>query len=251
MKKQSLAGYTMAFFLFSMLMWSSLAGASTINIYVTEAGDSVHSHQWYYGGSDWWWADDANPNVVSHSYEPGWGNSSDTFLTFSLASFSGTAADIVTASLNIDILSIWTEGRDDVGNLNAGGTVLYGNGTGWKSFDITDSIKALLNAGATTADYAFMFTGYSGFTFGSAEGDDPAFIKLVTGTIDDTHPDARALHHAPSGMRHGRTGRFRQKEDEKISRKLFAQYEGRVIKWPCLFYFRRTKPKPERPVIVS
>ena len=181
------SGLFKTIFFFLVLAIAVPAAAATYDIAVTADGDRVHGHQWYYGGSDWWWDAGANPNQVSHSYEPGWGDSRDTFLSFSLSSLIGLvgADDVVSASLNIDILGIWTSGREDVGTLSGIGSVNYNGGAiGLRSFDITDSLKNLLTAGASTADYAFIYTGYSGFTFGSAEGQDPAFLCIKTGGSD-------------------------------------------------------------------
>lgn len=161
--------------------------SATQDIAVTAENDRLHQHNWYYGGSDWWWTVNANPNQVSHSYEPGWGNSSDAFLTFSLTPVQAIAlADINSVTLIIDVLSLWTDGRDNLANLNAGGNVSYGNGVGLHSFDVTTYVKNALAASATTVDLNFVYTGYSGFTFGAAEGNDPAVLRFdVVGAVPE------------------------------------------------------------------
>jgi len=154
---------------------------ATQDIAVTAAGDRVYWHQWYYGGSDSGWAVDANPNVVSHSYEPGWGSTNAAALTFDLTpAWSIPVADITTITFNYKIVDIWTSGRDDVGNLDYVGPVLFSGGTGWKSFDVTTRVKDALLAHASSADFSFSFTGYSGFTFSSAEGGAAAYLRFET-----------------------------------------------------------------------
>ncbi len=182
-----------SFMVLLLLAVSVPGGAATIDIAVTAAGDTVYYRNWYYGGSDVWSKVDANPNQVSHSYEPGWGNSAWTVLNFDLNAFTVPVTEIISAALNIDILDIWTSGRDDVGNLNSGGTVLASGGTGWKSFDITDSFKSILAGGGTTAGYSFNFTGYSGFTFGSAEGGQPAYLRITTAGAQPGSPSGGRL----------------------------------------------------------
>lgn len=83
-------------------------------------------------------------------------------------------------SLNFNILNIWTDGRDDIGTLNTGGTVYYSSGTGWKGLDVTSSIASLLAGPSTTANFSIAHTGFSGFTFSSAEGGQPAFLRITT-----------------------------------------------------------------------
>jgi hypothetical protein len=170
---------SVAIFLF-LLGISVPAVAAMFNIPVTANGDRVDYQQWYSGGSDSWSNVGANPNQVSHDYFDGSGSSASTALSFNLSSIKGKVTKIASATINFNILSIWTQGRNDVGNLNNIGTVFADGGTGWKSFDITQSLQNALDKGAATADYYFSYTGYSGFTFGSAEGQDPAFIQIKT-----------------------------------------------------------------------
>jgi hypothetical protein len=40
----------------------------------------------------------------------------------------------------------------------------------------------------TTKDYSITYTGYSGFTFGSADGQNPAFLRITTSTADTGNP---------------------------------------------------------------
>lgn len=163
---------------------STQATATVYTIYVQNAGDVVTSRYWGWFGSGSWSDPGANPNIVYHSYYPGDGNSSNTSLSFDLSSFGVPVGDIASASFNYDILSIWTEGRDDVANFSGGGTVNYSGGIGLKSFDITDSFIASIGAGASTANFSLTYTGYSGFTFGSADGGDPAYLRITTAGSD-------------------------------------------------------------------
>lgn len=163
---------------------STQVTATVYTIYVQNAGDVVSSRYWGWFGSGSWSEAGANPNVVYHSYEPGNGNSANTSLSFDLTSFSAPVGDIVSASFNYDILSIWTEGRDDVASFSGGGIVSYGGGIGLKSFDITNSFISNIGAGAQTANFSLTYTGYSGFTFGSADGGDPAYLRITTAEND-------------------------------------------------------------------
>ena len=163
-----------------LLAVSVPATAAMYNISVADTGDRVYYRYWWYGGNDSGWDVGANPNVVFHSYSPGDGRAMETALSFDLSSIRGTVQEIVSASFNYNILSIWTEGRDDVANLNNVGTVYASNGTGWKSFDVTEALRTALAGTAATADFYFSYTGYSGFTFSSAEGGQPAFLSITT-----------------------------------------------------------------------
>lgn len=178
------------------------AFAATQDIAVTAAGDRVYYRDWYYGGSDRGWIVDANPNQVSHSYTPGDGRSRETALTFDLTSAQAIPVDDITSiTFNYNIESIWTEGRDDVANLNDLGTVLASGGTGWKSFDVTTRVKSALGAHQTAADFYFSYTGWSGFTFSSAEGGNPAFLRITTLSASAVpEPDAYALLLAGLGV---------------------------------------------------
>jgi len=183
-----------------LLGMSVPAVASIYDVSVTAAGDRVYHRQWYYGGTDKWWDVGANPNQVSHAYTPGWGDSAETALSFDLSSFSAPFEDIISATFNFNILNIWTEGRNDVANLNGIGTVYCDGGTGWKSFDITDSLKNIMASGGSIADYYFSYTGYSGFTFGSAEGGQPAFLRITTAGTNSAVPVPAAIWLLGSGL---------------------------------------------------
>jgi hypothetical protein len=181
-------------FLFLVLLGMSIpAAAATYDIFVTADGDRVNHRQWYSGGNDRWSDVSANPNRVSHSYSPGWGASAETELSFDLSSFTVPVTDIISASFNFNILSIWTEVRNDVGNLNGVGTVYFDGDIGGKSFDITDNFKSVLARGGQTASYYFSYTGYSGFTFSSAEGGTPAFIRVSTADTNQVPEPATML----------------------------------------------------------
>ena len=172
----------------SLLGVSAPAQASYFDIFVTPTGDRV----WNWDKSSsyvyTWWEAAANPNQVAHyyDYDNRSGSYQDTALSFDLSSFNGVAADIVSVSFNYDILAIWTQGRDDVAGFSGGGSVLYSGGTGMKSFDVTSGVVASLNAQAATVDYSLTHTSFSGFTFGSADGSDPAFLRITTSGGDPT-----------------------------------------------------------------
>lgn len=175
MKKISFLAVTLMFVLFSV----SLVSASTYDIFVLPSDDVVSYRSWWRGGSDTGSFLAANPNLVSHSYYDGDGTVYNTSLRFYLSQFTGAIADITSVTFNYDVLTIWSEGRDDVGTFSGGGSVLASNGTGWKSFDVTSSWQAL-QAVPTFIDYSIAYTGYSGFNFGSADGGNPAFLRITT-----------------------------------------------------------------------
>jgi hypothetical protein len=169
-----------------MLSLSGPALANVYDIHVTPAGDVVHYFsRWGRDYSTW---DDvaANPNSVSHRYD-GETNTSDTSLSFAGSAFTIPVGDIQSASFNYDVLSIW--GGDVVATFSGGGSVLNSRGTGWKSFDITEGLKGSLATSPSSINYAFSYAGYSGFTFGSADGGDPAFIKITTEGITAAVPE--------------------------------------------------------------
>ncbi len=170
----------LAILIMIMLIPVGVASAATYKIVVTPDGDKVYNRSWYSGGNDRWWTVNANPNTVSHRYDPGDGYSTYTSLTFNLGGYTEPVEDIISATFNFDILSVSTEGRDDIGSFSAGGTVLYSGGTGLKSFDITDNLKTQLTSSPGTAGYSLNYTGYSGFTFGSADGLNPAYLSITT-----------------------------------------------------------------------
>ncbi|MCX5805965.1 MAG: hypothetical protein NT010_07850 [Proteobacteria bacterium] len=178
MKGKFLAILMVGLFLIGMAATGTYA--AIIDIPVTAAGDTVFvwnkSSQYVYT----WWESNANPNQVSHWYYDGSGEYRDTYLSFNLSPVVGKAAEIISATFNFDILSIWGSGA--VGILNGVESVYGEGGTGWKFFDVTSSIQGILANSGTTANYSFMHTGQSGFTFGSADGGDPAFLRITTNT---------------------------------------------------------------------
>jgi hypothetical protein len=134
-------------------------------------------------------------------------------LSFAGAAFTIPISDIQSASFNYDVLSTWTQGRDDVATFSGGGAVLNSKGIGWKSFDITDGLKGGLTTSPASINYAFNYTGYSGFTFGSADGDDPAFIRITTEGITAAvpEPETYAMFLAGLGLIGGIARRRKQK----------------------------------------
>jgi MYXO-CTERM domain-containing protein len=169
------------------------AWAATQDIQVAPAGDVVYYRYWGGGFVDKGSIVDANPNQVSHDYAWGSGAAFESSLTFDLSGLQGLRpADIQSVTLNFNIESVWTQGRDDVANIGAVGTVLASGGTGWKSFDVTSSVVQALDAQAGTVGYYFSYTGYSGMTFSSAEGGQPAFLRLTT-TAPVPEPETYAL----------------------------------------------------------
>ena len=172
--------------------------ADVYDIYVTGANDVVNYRDWGYGGNYSGTIVDADPNQVSHTWSPGYGvayNSSLTFLLGNLASVP--AASITSASFNFNVLSVWTESRDDIGAFSGGGTVLASGGTGWKSFDVTEGFKTSFANSAASVTYGLSYTGYSGFTFASAEGGAPAYLRITTAVPE---PETYAMLLAGLGL---------------------------------------------------
>jgi hypothetical protein len=166
-----------------VLFCSSICQAGIVNVYVNPADDVVSGRWWGYFGNGNWTDVNANPNSVTHSYYPGDGSSANTSLAFQVPNIDPET--FVSASVNINILNVHTEGRDDIGTFSIGSQpVLFSEGTGWKSFDVTDTILSLLenDIAGDIFNCSFNYTGYSGFTFGSAEGGDPAYLSIVTTT---------------------------------------------------------------------
>jgi hypothetical protein len=174
----------------TLLSVSAPVLANVYDIYVTPGGDVVHYFSRWGSDSSRWDDAAANPNSVSHRYD-GETNTTDTSLSFAASAFTIPVSDIKSASFNYDVLSTW--GGDTVGTFNAGGpadvSVLASNGLGWKSFDITDGLKVRLATSPASINYAFAHAGYSGFTFGSADGGDPAFIRITTEGIATAVPE--------------------------------------------------------------
>jgi hypothetical protein len=188
--------------LLSLTVFSAYAG--TQDVAVTAAGDSVYYREWWRGGADRGWIVDANPNQVSHTYYDGSGSERATALSFDLSAMRGTAlADIASVTFNFDVLAVWTEGRNDIGNLSnvdGSGTVYADGGTGRKSFDVTTYVKSVLAQPTGAASFYFDKTGYSGFTFGSAEGGQPAFLRFQTTSITQAVPEPEAYAMALAGL---------------------------------------------------
>ena len=174
------------------------AVADVYDIYVTGANDKVYYREWGYGGNYTGWIVEANPNQVSHTYSPGSGSARDTSLSFYLSALSSVSGkEITSASFNFNILNVWTEGRDDIGTFSGGGSVLNSGGTGWKSFDVTAGIASALDNSASSISYTLNYTGYSGFTFGSAEGGAPAYLRITTAVPE---PETYAMLLAGLGL---------------------------------------------------
>ena len=190
MNKKFLVGLTTALMVLSVFV--SLVSAATYDIFVTPDGDWVNYKSWGYFGTYYSTEVGANPNVVSHSYEPGNGNSANSTLRFSLAPFTETIADITSVTLNYNVLSVWTDGRENIGSFSGGGSVLASDGTGWQYFDITSSWQTMTIL-PTSIDYSFVYTGYSGFTFGSAEGNNPAYLRVITSGEGNPVPEPTTL----------------------------------------------------------
>jgi hypothetical protein len=161
--------------------------AATQDIAVTAAGDITTYRYWGGGFGDRGSIPDANPNQVSHDYSWGSGTAYESSLSFDLSAVAGlTSADLTSVTLNLDILSIWTSGRDDVAGISGVGPVLASGGGGWKSFDVTTQLGQALDRHDSSVGFYLAYTGYSGMTFGSAEGGQPAFLRFST--VDVTPP---------------------------------------------------------------
>lgn len=163
-----------------LLVMANSAYASTYNIYVENAGDTVRHRYWGGGSQGYYFVADSNPNIVYHDYSYGTGQAADTYLSFNLSSIASILnEDISSVTLNYNVLSTWGE-RDDVATTPFG-AVLQSDGLGWKNFIITDSFKdTRIASNPSSVDYNFIYTGYSGVTFGSAEGGSPAYLQITT-----------------------------------------------------------------------
>jgi len=187
--------------LLSMMTFLVLIGisfsayASNYDIFVTAAGDRVHGWEKGWSWTATWDDVSANPNQVSHyyDYDNRSGSYRDTYLSFNLTSLAVPVADIISVSFNFNILEIW--GSGDIGTLGGfgSGTVSGNDSPGWKSFDITQAFITAFGSGSTTADFSFVHTGQSGFTFSSAEGGNPAFLRIVTAGGSNAVPEPATM----------------------------------------------------------
>jgi hypothetical protein len=183
-----------------LFLLAPLATAASYDIPVTLSGDQVNYRQWYSGGSDRWSDVNANPNAVFHDYSYGSGSSANSSLSFDLSALQLPAESVLSASFNFNVLEVWTQGRNDIGNFSGGGTVLYSAGSGWKSFDVTDSIQTAFRSNASSASYGLEYTGYSGFTFASAEGGMPAYLRITTPGIAAPVPEPESFAMLLAGL---------------------------------------------------
>jgi len=179
------------------------ASAAVINIPVTAAGDGTSWRYWGWFGSGSGFSADANPNEARHSYWPGDGNESASYLQFQLSDFTGTAEQISSASFNFNVLGFIDGGqdnRDTKGNIyhasnsssangNAsqklGGDQFVGSVTGstamgWNSFDITSYLKNDVTSDYNWVAFSISSPGYAGFSFSSAESGNAAYLRIVT-----------------------------------------------------------------------
>jgi hypothetical protein len=176
MKKFS---FLLVFLVFLVSLVSIPAFATTYDIHVNPEDDVVSGRWWGYFGNGTWTNASASPNQVSHRYEPGDGESRKTSLKFYTSSFTESISDITSVTFNYNVLSAWTDGRDDIGNFSGIGNALYSNGLGMQSIDLTYEWTSKTEV-PTEVSYLFNYTGYSGFTFGSANGGDPSFLRIIT-----------------------------------------------------------------------
>jgi hypothetical protein len=185
----------------SLLSISLPSMANVYDFYVAPADDVVTYQSWGNFGTYSEVIANAHVNSAYHRFINGSGNSSSTTLSFAASIFPIPISNILTASLNYNILDIWTyDGRNNVATFSGGGTVLQSNGTGWKSFDITDGLKGTLATAPTSIKYAFNYTGDSGFTFSSADGGTPAFIRITTEEITTAVPEPESYAMLLAGL---------------------------------------------------
>ncbi len=203
--------------LFSLLAMS--VQAAVTNISVLPNGDGIAGKdRWGYGS----WEStgfDVNPNTNStlHWYEYGDGQWRNTYLQFSLASFGGSAVDIVSATFNFNLLSTSSnpvDYRSTAGKLyhasNASiatgeasqmisgneyvGDVQVGAPLGWNSFDVTSLIQSDVSNGYAWSVFSFNYAGYAGMNFSSGEDADYApFLSITTSSQAVPLPGAIVL----------------------------------------------------------
>jgi hypothetical protein len=159
--------------------------ANVYDIYVTPPSDMVSDKSWGTFGSYTELIATANVNGAYHRYINGSSNSSSATLSFADSVFAMPVSDILTVSLNSNVVSLQSyDGRDNVATFAGGGTALLSNGTGWKSFDISDDLKGSQATAPAHINYAFNHTGDSGSSFSSDDGGSPAFIRIHREEID-------------------------------------------------------------------
>ncbi len=192
-----------------VLMGVASASAAVINIPVTAAGDGIYYKDNWPGGSSKGFISDGGSIGGSYWFMQSGGTS--TSVTTGYAQFSLAPASALTninsVTLNLYMLS---SGMDS--NLNSPGSINHstsdGNGnasqtlggtqlvsvvpvglSGWTAFDVKDYILADLAANHSWAAFSFDYDGSyhtwdwyrsSGFSFSSAEGGNPAYLRIVT-----------------------------------------------------------------------
>ena len=117
----------------------------------------------------------------------------EALLTFDLSSLSGVLADdIVSASLNLNILSAYNNDRYSLkGNHGHSAGAIGSSGTkytiqtgtiGWTSFDFTDALKTNIASGSIgfRGDHNNLPHAGGGFSFTSAESGQPAYLEITT-----------------------------------------------------------------------
>lgn len=176
---------------------SGMTQAATVTVPVLPADDVVTGRYWGYFGQGTWTDAGANPNTVSHRYMPGDGESMRTRLTFQLGGVSLLPADIESVQLFLDVLTIWSEGSNEVGQISGVGPVLASQGTGWKGYDATTPVLAALTRGDSSVSFTVDYVGYTGFQFSSAEGGKPAYLQFTTAA---PVPEAESVALALAGL---------------------------------------------------
>lgn len=201
---------------FGMLLFSTVASAAYMDIFVTEAGDgNSGKDRWGYSSweySGFYSSDTVNP--VYHWYEAGDGSQRSTYLQFGLSGFVGDIADIISVTFNYNLLrtaSLESGYRtlagalyhaDDSSAANGDASqeitvnslvalVDVGEETGWRSYDVTDMIKNDLTMEYAWSAFKFGNAAYAGLWFSAAESGDAAFLRIETeGTTTTIDPVA-------------------------------------------------------------
>lgn len=198
-----------------VLSMSSVAMASTMDITITAEGDGVRNGNYdlYHGWVVTGFSATATRNQVAHWTFAGEGETRDTYLQYQLSQFTGTSADIVSATFNFYMYQNGSNPeqyrdlagklfhRTDASTANGlasqqldGNTVVncvtVGDDLGWVSWDITNFIKADVDSGYAWSVFSFMQMGYAGLTFGSGETPEFAsFLRIVTAGDPTTVPE--------------------------------------------------------------